>query len=216
MDTTPVALPAPAGTLHPLLLARRSTKAFAGQPLSLPEVAAALWAVAGTTRDGHRVTPSARATYPMTATLVSAATTGLPAGAYRYDPASHALTDVCAGDHRATLANLTLDAPWLATCPAALLLSADLVAARSRFPDQPPEHGERFIWVELGHAAQNLYLWAADRGLGTVLLAGLDDDRAASTMPPLLPAGHQLLGVLPIGQATWQGGSDPAPRLDRS
>jgi len=80
-----------------------------------------------------------------------------------------------------------------------VLLSADLDAARERFPDQPPEHGERFVWLEAGHAAQNLYLWAAERGLGTVLLAGIDDDAAATTCTGLLPRGHRLLGILPLG-----------------
>ncbi|NLG22126.1 MAG: hypothetical protein GX555_11945 [Actinomycetales bacterium] len=50
------------GELSRLLLGRRSTKVFRDEPLSLDLVRSALWSVAGQTRDGRRVVPSARST----------------------------------------------------------------------------------------------------------------------------------------------------------
>ncbi|MDN5853435.1 MAG: SagB/ThcOx family dehydrogenase [Actinomycetia bacterium] len=186
-----------------MLLARRSTKRFADRALCLADAAAALWAVAGTTTDGHRVCPSARATYPVVTTLIAGSVEGLPAGAYLYDSTHHAVTTVQSGDHRPTIAGATLDGvDWLPNSPALILLSADLLAARERFTDQPAEHGERFVWIEVGHAAQNLYLWAAEHNLGTALIAGLDDERAVTSCRHVLPRGHQPLGVLPLGEPT--------------
>lgn len=187
--------------LESTLLDRRSTKRFADRRLTLDEAAGALWSVAGTTEDGRRVCPSARASYPVTASLVAAEVEGLDTGVYAYDPARHAVDTVQTGDHRRRVAEVTLDAvDWLATCPAAIVLSADMVAAGERFPDQPAEHGEVFVWIEVGHAAQNLYLWAAEHRLGTALIAGLDDARAAAYCTDLLPHAHRVLGILPIGQ----------------
>ena len=189
------------GPIESLLRERRSTKRFTDRSLSLADAGAALWAVAGTTVEGHRVSPSARATYPVTATLIAGNVEQLAMGAYRYEAADHAVTTAQRGDHRHTVAGATIDgADWLPTCPALVALSADLVGARERFPDQPPEHGERFVWIEVGHAAQNLYLWAAARGIGTALIAGLDDGRAWELCEPVLPPRHRLLGVLPLGE----------------
>lgn len=194
------------GQLERMLLTRRSTKRFADRPLTLADTARAMWAVAGTTADGHRVCPSARATYPVATTLIAGHIEELPAGAYRYVPMRHAIETVRPGDHRRDVADATIDGgDWLPTCPALILLSADMVAARERFPDQPSTHGERFVWIEVGHAAQNLYLWAAEHDVGTALIAGLDDARADTSCKEVIPRGHQLLGVLPLGRAAADG-----------
>lgn len=188
-------------SLYSLLRDRRTTRNFEDAPLTKLETATALWTCAGTTGQ-RRVRPSTRATYPLGETLVAGQVDGLAAGAYRYDPSHHALHPGSQGDPRETIVHATLDAAdWLAVCPALLLLSADLASARSRFPDQPPEHGQEFLWIEMGLAAQNVYLWAAEHKLGTALIAGLDDACAKSACQPLIPLGHQLLCVIGIGHA---------------
>ena len=187
--------------LDRILLSRRSTKQFTDRPLSLADIAHALWTVAGTTMGGRRVGASARATYPVAATLIAGDIDGLAMGAYLYDPAEHTLAITRSGDQRQAVADASLDAGnWLPACSAAILLSADVAAARERFPDQPADHGERFVWIEVGLAAQNAYLWAAERGVGTVLLAGLDDERAVESCHGLIPDRHELLGILPLGE----------------
>lgn len=96
---------------------------------------------------------------------------------------------------------MTLDAEWLTDCPAAIVLSADVAASRRRFAHQSSTHGERFIWIESGHAAHSVYLWAAQRGLGTCLIAGLADDVAARTAGEMIPTGHTVVGILPLGHS---------------
>lgn len=174
-------------------------KSYVERGLTGETLMSALGSVAGTTANGHRTAPSARESYPIAVTVVAARVDGVEAGGYRYDSGSHALEPVTSGDLRAKLASATLDAGWVTKCPALLLLSADLRAARTRFTDQPPEHGERFVWLEAGCMAQNAYLWAADQGLGTVLIAGLDEVRAEQVTSGLIPAGHDLLAILPLG-----------------
>jgi SagB-type dehydrogenase family enzyme len=186
----------------PLLRARRSTKRLQPDPIDVVDAAEALWAAAGATGDGHRTSPSAHAVHPVSVTLIAGAVTGFSAGAYGYESADHTVVLRMSGDHRERVAALTLDADWLAACPALLVLSAELSAARRHFAHQSMEHGERFVWIEVGHVAQNVYLWAADRGLGTCLVAGLDDDLAQRAGSDLLPAEHALLGILPLGRTS--------------
>ena len=188
------------GALPRLLHRRRSTRHFAAaQAVDLPDVAAALRAALGSTVEGRRAVPSARAAYPVTATLVAGDVTGLPPGAYRYDPVVHTLTAGASGDHRPRIAAVTLDARhWLPQCPALVLLSADLRGVAGHFADQPRDHVERFVWLEAGHVSQNVYLWAAENGFGTVLVAGLDDARTPEA-DAVVPGGHLLLALMGLG-----------------
>lgn len=186
-----------------LLSSRRSTKSFdATQALNVKDVATLLWVAAGSTKPPHRTCPSARATNPVVITLVVGRVSGLKPGCYRYDSFEHGLVPGPAGDHRGSIAAGTLGAAgWLGDCPALLLLTADLCAARRRFPGQPAEHGERFAWMEAGHSAENVYLLAAEQNFGTCLVAGLDDDSIATTCCSLIPSQHQVLGILGLGRA---------------
>lgn len=188
-----------AGGAESLLAARRSTKKFMSHSVALSDVAGALWAATGRSDGTRRTVPSAHAFYPITATLVATDVDGLAAGAYEYDPRAHALNVRVEGDLRHRIASMTLDAQWLIDCPSAIVLSADIAASTNRFAQQSSTHGERFVWIESGHAAHSVYLWAAHRKLGTCLIAGLDDDVAARTAGRMIPARHTVLGILPLG-----------------
>lgn len=190
------------GGLGPLLMRRRSTRGFGSRPLSLAQVALLAWAAQGRTTDGRRSCPSAHALYPLTLTIVAGEVEGLPAGTYRYDPEHDALTPVAEGDHRDRVAETTLaDRSWLRRSAALLLLSGDLEGAARHFADQPPtgRRGERYVWLEAGHASQNIYLQAAEADLGAVLVAGFDDDRLLGLTPAVVPPGHHPLGILGVG-----------------
>lgn len=52
--------------------------------------------------------------------------------------------------------------------------------------------------IEAGHAAQNVYLQATARGLGTVLLGAFDERQAQQVLG--LPAAHLPLGLMPVGR----------------
>ncbi len=184
-----------------LLSRRRSTKKFdAARGLNVEGIAGMAWAASGTTTPPHRVSPSARASNPIAITLVAGKVSGIDAGSYRYDPHDHTLVLARTGDHREDIAKGTLDAvDWLCDCPALLLMTANMSAARQRFPGQPADHGEHFVWMEAGHSAQNVYLSAAEQNIGTCLVAGFNDDAMRSTCRSLVPQRHQVLGILALG-----------------
>lgn len=188
--------------LRRLLEQRRSTRRFAPRPLAVAHLADLAWAALGHTADGRRTRPSAHALYPLTLTVVAGDVDGLQAGIHRYVPERHALAVVDTGDHRESVAGTTLvDRDWVRRAPALLLLSGDLDQAVAHFADQPPPgRGRRYVWLEAGHAAQNVYLWAAEAGLGAVLIAGFDDDRLRALCPgPIVPPGHHPLALLAVG-----------------
>ncbi len=185
-----------------MLIRRRSTRGFGSRPLSIAQVALMVWAAQGRTTGEHRSCPSAHALYPLTLTVVAGDVDGLAAGTYQYDAERDALTLIAAGDHRDRVAGTTLaDHAWLRRASALLLLSGDLEAAARHFADQPPlgQRGARYVWLEAGHASQNIYLQATEAGLGAVLVAGFDDDRLLGLTPAVVPSGQHPLGLLGVG-----------------
>lgn len=192
--------PSADGALAQTLKSRRSTKAFRPDCIDSGVLSRLLATTISTGSSPSRPYGSAHGRYDVMATVVTAAVQGLPPAAYRYLPDEHALLRCSEqGDHRAALADTTLDASWLAQCPVAVILSADLTAANRAFDTQQSGRGERFCWLEAGLITQNIYLWAADNGLGTVFLGGLDPTKTQAATAHWLSASHSILGILPIG-----------------
>lgn len=192
------------------LLSRRcSTRSFSVDPMSLDALGQLLWAGYGI-RSGGRTVPSAHALYPLDLTVVAgplrSADSPQPVApaVWSYQPIEHSLRHLQPGDHRAAVAHAAFaDAAWLAEAPVLLVISTDLDQLTRHFVDQPQPatRGSRYAWIECGHLSQNLYLQATERGLGAVLVAGIDDDVLASVLaehadrPRANPLGIIALGT---------------------
>jgi SagB-type dehydrogenase family enzyme len=194
-----VALPAPQRqgrlTLEEALQARRSVRDFARTPLRLAEVAQLLWAAQGVTNaEGKRAAPSAGALYPLEVYLVAGEVEGLPAGLYRYRPEGHELQRIGESDLRRPLAAAALGQDCVREAPAVLAITG--VSERTAKKYGP--RAARYVHMESGAAAENVYLEATALGLGTVLVGAFDDDAVARTLG--LPRGEAPLCLLPIGR----------------
>jgi SagB-type dehydrogenase family enzyme len=177
------------------LAGRRSVREYTGDPLTLEDLSALLWAAQGqTSPDGGRTAPSAGARYPVEVRVVAADVQGLEPGVYRYEPEPHSLTRTHRGDLRKDLAEAALGQAWLKDAPVVFVLSAVYERTMKKYG----ERGVRYAHMEAGAVCENLYLAAGARGLGTVLvgafhdsevsrLLGLDD---GETPLALMPAGH--------------------------
>ena len=176
------------------LWARHSTRDLTPDALSLADAAQLLWAAQGKNRpDGHRTAPSAMATYPLEVYLVAGSVEGLAPGVYRYRSATHDLVLAQAGDRRAELTAAPGRPPgWAANAPLIVVFAAAWDRAAGRFGPR----AERFVAMEVGHAAQNVYIQAAALGLGTTFMAGFND----SAMTRVLAAGERPMGVMPVGR----------------
>ena len=74
-----------------------------------------------------------------------------------------------------------------------------LRAAPRRTTARYGSRAERYVAIEVGHAAQNVYLQAVGLGLGTVIVGAFDDSRVADLLG--LAAGEHPLALLPVGRS---------------
>jgi SagB-type dehydrogenase family enzyme len=193
------ALPAPRldgpVSVEQALARRRSLRSYAAAQLSLADAAQLLWAAQGVTgAGGLRTAPSAGALYPLELYLAAGAVAELSPGLYHYEPQQHRLALVHAGDLRRALAQAALGQDWLADAPAVLVLAA----VPERTARKYGARAARYVPMEAGHAAENVYLQAVALGLGSVVVGAFDDARLARAAH--LPAGVEPLALLPVGR----------------
>ncbi|MDP1900361.1 MAG: SagB/ThcOx family dehydrogenase [Rubrivivax sp.] len=174
---------------------RRSVRSFAVAALDLQDVAQLLWAAQGVTHpEGHRTAPSAGALRPLVVYLVAGNVAGLAPGVYRYQPQEHALVLTQPADARGRLASAALGQASVRDAPAVLVIAAVYARTAQKYGAR----AERYVHIEVGHAAQNVYLQATARGLGTVLVGAFDDLKVREALG--LPADHASLGLMPLGR----------------
>lgn len=174
---------------------RRSVRNFVAGPLGLADVGQLLWAAQGVTHpQGLRTAPSAGALQPLIVYLVAGHVTGLPAGVYQYDPNAHALILTRPGDLRGALSASALGQRSVRDAPAVLVIAADPRRTAQKYGPR----AQRYVHIEVGHAAQNVYLQATARRLGTVLVGSFDDPKARDVLG--LPADHSPLALMPFGR----------------
>jgi SagB-type dehydrogenase family enzyme len=177
------------------LLKRRSIRDFRDAPLALDDLGQLLWAAQGITdRAGFRTSPSAGALYPLEVYAVAGNVQGLPTGLYRYIPRGHALRRIADGDKRLTLGRAALGQPSIAEAPAVLVLCA----VYERVTGKYGERGFRYVHMEAGHAAQNVYLQAVALQLGTVVLGAFDDKGVRDVLK--LDGQEDPLYLMPAGR----------------
>lgn len=176
------------------LQARRSTRALTRDSLALADAAQLLWAAQGVNRpDGHRTAPSAGATYPLELYLLAARVRDLPAGIYHYRPATHEIESVATGDRLRELVDAATRQAWMADAAAVVVFAAVYERTAQRYSAR----AKRYVPMEVGHAAQNVYLQAAALGLGTTFAGSFQDTAVARIFG--LPRDQRPLGLMPVG-----------------
>lgn len=198
-STERITLPAPRQesdfSLERALSERRSIREFGAAALTKEEVSQLLWAAQGVTnRDGLRTAPSAGALYPLELYLAAGNIQNLEPGVYKYIPAGHMLMKIMAGDPRRKLADASLGQDSVATAAAVLVFAA----VERRTTRKYGHRGVRYIHIEVGHAAQNVFLEATALGLGAVVVGAFDDDRLRETLN--LPEGESPFYLMPLGR----------------
>ncbi len=199
MERKPVQLPQPriesGVSLERALKERRSVREYRSAPLTLAETGQLLWAAQGiTSRGGFRTAPSAGALYPLEVYLVAGEVEGLPAGVYRYRPAGHLLEQVDAGDRRHLLCDAALGQRWVRTAPAVIVIAA----VYSRTTEKYSTRGTRYVHLDAGCAAENVYLQATALSLGTVLVGAFGDGDVQKALS--LPRDEEPLCIMPVGR----------------
>lgn len=191
LETDTVVLPSPVLRQHlsldQALKKRHSTRAFLADAITLEVLSALLWAAFGVNREqqGGRTAPSAHNWKEIDVHVV------LAEGAYRYEPRTHRLLLVTAQDLREYAG--TQD--FVATAPINLVYVADLERMEEvRVEDRPFLAG-----ADAGCIAQNVYLYCAAAGLGTVVRALIDRRELAHALG--LPINQRIALAQTVGYA---------------
>lgn len=181
--------------LHSALQARRSLRSFSTDQLPLEDISQLLWAAQGVTdsQRGFRTAPSAGATYPLQVYVAVGEVDGLSGGLYRYDPGSHQLYREFGEDLRGELYGAALGQAAVRDAPVVIVLTAVYERTTARYG----ERGVRYVHMEAGHAAQNIYLQAESLGLGTVVVGAFDDSEVGGIMG--LGDDEHPLYLIPVG-----------------
>ena len=179
---------------------RASRRSFSDEPVAIEDVAQLLWAAQGITHDrdefAMRAAPSAGATYPLVV-FIEVAPGGcdeLDPGLYRYDPVDHVLTPEIEGDIHDDVTAAALGQPVVSGAPVTVVLAAEYERTRREYPD----HGTRYVHMEVGHAAQNVHLSCEARGLNSCPVGAFTDEELASALD--LTDRLDPLYLIPVGR----------------
>ncbi|HME45775.1 MAG TPA: SagB/ThcOx family dehydrogenase [Syntrophorhabdales bacterium] len=169
---------------------RRSMRAYKPDALSMAEVSQMLWSAQGVTEPtkGFRTAPSPKGAYLLQVYLVAGNVTGLPAGLYAYRPKGHELLKVAEGDKKADLFK-AVPQPAVNSAPASLIIAGMLERSTAN---------PAWIYLEAGHAAENVYLQAVSLKLGTVSIAGFKPEDVKRALA--LPEKELPIYIMPLGK----------------
>ncbi len=150
---------------------RKTIRHFSSRKLPLQELSNLLWAGFGINRDdGRRTAPSAVNWQEIDIYVA------LEKGVYRYNAQEHILEPFLAKDIRAA----TGRQEFCADAPVNLVFVSNF----SRMGDRTPEEKMFYSATDTGFISQNVYLYCASQGLGTVVRGNVDK-----------PALHKVMGL---------------------
>jgi len=177
------------------LLYRKSIRSYRHEPLELSDIAQLLWAAQGITRPGgYRTAPSAGALYPLEVYLLAGNVSDLKDGLYKYRPLTHELEQVLEVDKRTELSKAALNQESIQDAPAVIIICADYERTKGKYG----ERGEQYVHMEVGSAAQNVYLQAVSLDLGTVFIGAFYDEEVKKVLE--IGGNEEPLCILPIGR----------------
>jgi len=182
-------------SLEETLLNRRSIREYSSSPLTFGEVSQLLWAAQGLTAEwGGRTAPSAGGLYPLEIYLAAGSVVNLAPGIYKYKPEGHELIKLRDGDEREELAKAALNQTWVKAGAINIVVAAVYERTTKKYGDR----GVRYVDMEAGHAAQNLYLQATALDLGMVTVAAFNDEQVRRILDML--TNETPLYVIPVGK----------------
>lgn len=160
-------------SLEQAITVRRSRRHFLPKPLTLEQIGQLAWAAQGQDSGSrYRTTPSAGATYPLELFVIT------DKGMFRYLPDKHSLEKLTDRDLRAPLTSAAWEQEFIRAAPLTLVFAAQFTRTTGRYG----KRGIRYVYMEAGHAAQNVHLQAEALGLGSVAVGAFDDAAVSAVL----------------------------------
>lgn len=176
-----IKLPAPnregGKPLMQVLGKRKSDRNFLEKELTVQQLSDLLWAANGFNRDDKRTVPTANNRQELALYVT------LKSGIYFYNAKSHLLVMVKEGDYRKS----TGMQEFAGIVPLNVIFVSDSEKASS----------ELYAYTSCGYVSQNIYLYCASEGLGTVVRGSFNSDELAALLD--LPSHQQVLLTQSVG-----------------
>ncbi len=160
-------------SLEQAIAKRRSRRKFVSKALTLEQIGQLCWAAQGQeTHSRYRNAPSAGATYPLELLVVTCD------GLFQYLPVKHSLQRLTNQDLRTGLTMAAWGQKFIEAAPLTLVFAAQFSRTTGRYG----RRGIRYVYMEAGHAAQNVHLQAEALGLGSVAVGAFDDTSVSKVL----------------------------------
>jgi len=182
---------------------RRSQRRFQDRAISAEQLSQILWAAYGVTeprtdraflRGGFRTAPSAGALYPFDIYAVVGKVKDIEPGVYKYISEEHKIVRTIDQDVRVALRAAALGQAMVEEAPVTVVYSAIFSRMTGKYGDRGRE---RYVCMDLGHSAQNIYLQAGALHLGTCAIGAFVDSRISQVLE--LPEEEEPLYLMPVG-----------------
>jgi SagB-type dehydrogenase family enzyme len=158
------------------MVQRRSTREFARDSVTFAELSQLIWATQGITSRAwgydFRMVPSAGALYPIETYIVANRVEEIPAGVYHYSVKESQLILLAEGHFGPDLQQAGLGQEMLEEASCVFIWTA--VVERSKWKYR--ERAYRYIYMDVGHIGQNLYLAAIALNLGCCTVGAFFDE----------------------------------------
>jgi len=194
-----IMLPEPRTTggisIEEAILHRRSVRRYTKEAITLNELSQLLWAAQGvTSEEGFRTAPSAGALYPLEVYVVAGNVDGLAGGVYRYRADGHTLQRIRDGDLRENLSGCALGQTQVTDAAVDIVFAATFERTTAKYG----ERGVGYVYIEAGHAAQNVYLQAEASGIGVCAVGAFYEQEVSELLS--LPEGETPIYILTVGK----------------
>lgn len=178
------------GSLEDIINKRRSTRSFKPYKISLQEISQLLWAAYGISdkKNYLRTTPSAGATYPLEIYFL------IEGGVFHYLPLEHSIELIIKDDLRKELARFSLEQNFISEASIDILICAVYERTTLFYG----ERGYRYVFIEVGHCAQNISLQAISLGLDSVCVGAFNDEKLKQLLQ--LPKDINPVYIVAVGK----------------
>jgi len=174
-------------SLEECIYERESVRSYKEKVIEIEEISQILWATQGK-KGSKRTVPSAGATYPLEIYV-----TIKNKGYFYYNYSKHVLEYITDKD----LSNKLVEASWNQHFIAEAYLNVIICAIFERTIERYGQRGVRYVYIEVGHCAQNVHLEAVALGLCSVPIGAFEDDKVKEVLK--LKKQIEPLYIIPIG-----------------
>jgi len=201
IETEAIELPEPrkrgALSIEEAIGKRRSRRSYTNDQVLATDISQLCWAAQGVTQpaNGFRAAPSAGALYPIDLFVV-VGNSDLEPGVYHYSYAEHSLEPLRKGDYRKQLREASLGQEWIENGALDFVITAVYDRTTVKYGDRGRD---RYVPIEAGCVAENIYLQAEALNLGTVSVGAFNDDQVREVISA--PSKYVPLLVMPIGHS---------------